>query len=163
MNTYDHLITDLRDIHCGDGTTTHIDMRKEAADAIQELLAAKEILYMAVSQRDEEIRKLQDELDLFKGESSISAAEAAEIYRAAIQRWGIRAQIMMVYEEMAELQKELCKNGRGKNNIEQIADEVADVEIMLAQLKIIFNIQDLVEQHRAFKLARLRSRIEGRE
>lgn len=159
MSEYDFLIRQLRD-PC---PHENCILCQEAADAIQELFAEKEILSMAVAQRDETIGKLQEELDLFKGKSSISEADAAEIYRAAIQRWGIRAQIMMVYEEMAELQKELCKNGRGKNNRDQIADEVADVEIMLAQLKIIFNIQDLVEQHRAFKLARLRNRIEGRE
>ena len=163
MSKYDQLMKDLRDPHCGDGTTTHIDMRKEAAEAIQELFSEKEIISMAVAQRDVTIGKLQDELDLFKSKSSISEADAAEIYRAAIRKWGIRAQIMMVYEEMAELQKELCKNGRGKNNTDQIADEVADMEIMLAQLKIIFNVQDLVEQYRAFKLERLRNRIEGRE
>ena len=38
MSKFDQLIKDLRDPHCGDGTTTHINMRKEAADAIQELL-----------------------------------------------------------------------------------------------------------------------------
>ncbi len=159
MSEYDFLIRQLRD-PC---PHENCILCQEAADAIQELFAEKETLSMANVQRDETIGKLQEELDLFKGKSSISEADAAEIYRAAIQRWGIRAQIMMVYEEMAELQKELCKNGRGKNNRDQIADEVADVEIMLAQLKIIFNIQDLVEQHQAFKLARLRNRIEGRE
>ena len=40
MSKYDQLIKDLRDPHCGDGTTTHINMRKEAADAIEALLAA---------------------------------------------------------------------------------------------------------------------------
>lgn len=163
MSKYDQLMKDLRDPHCGDGTTTHIDMRKEAAEAIQELFSEKEILSMEVAQRDETIDSLQRELDQFRSKSAVAAADEDEIYRAAIRKWGIRAQIMMVYEEMAELQKELCKNGRGKNNTNQIADEVADVEIMLAQLKIIFNVQDLVEQHRAFKLERLRNRIEGRE
>lgn len=161
MNTYDQLLTDLRDIHCGDGTTTHINMRKEAADAIQELFAEKELLIMTLADRDAVIEKMQNELDQFRGKTAVSAADEDEIYRAAIHKWGIRAQIMMVYEEMAELQKELCKNGRGKNNVDQIADEVADVEIMLAQLKVIFSIQSEVEQHRAFKLNRLRGRIGG--
>ena len=39
MNKYDQMIKDLRDPHCGDGTTTHIDMRREAADAIEYFLA----------------------------------------------------------------------------------------------------------------------------
>jgi hypothetical protein len=70
---------------------------------------------------------------------------------------------MMVFEEMSELQKELCKNWRGKNNIEEIADEVADVEIMLAQLKMIYEIKDKVQERRAFKIMRLRARLEGNE
>ena len=31
------------------------------------------------------------------------------IYRAALAAWGADAQTLMVFEEMAELQKELCK------------------------------------------------------
>ena len=37
MTNYAQLIQDLRDPRCGDGTTTHIIMRKQAADAIEEL------------------------------------------------------------------------------------------------------------------------------
>ena len=32
---------------------------------------------------------------------------------AALEKWGADAQTLMVFEEMAELQKELCKNARG--------------------------------------------------
>lgn len=35
------------------------------------------------------------------------------IYRAALAAWGADAQTLMVFEEMAELQKELCKAARG--------------------------------------------------
>nr|WP_325293583.1 hypothetical protein [uncultured Oscillibacter sp.] len=38
----------------------------------------------------------------------------ADIYRAALEKWGADAQTLMVFEEMAELEKELCKNARGK-------------------------------------------------
>lgn len=54
-----------------------------------------------------------------------------KIYRAALAAWGADAQTLMVFEEMSELQKELCKAARGKDNTEQIAEEIADVEIML--------------------------------
>lgn len=43
----------------------------------------------------------------------------------------------MLLEEMAELQKEICKAWRGKDNEVEIAEEVADVEIMLEQIKLI--------------------------
>ena len=82
-----------------------------------------------------------------------------QIYKQAIEKWGTDAQILMVFEEMSELQKELCKNWRGKNNVEQIAEEVADVEIVLAQLKMIYGISGTVRQLREEKLMRLEQRL----
>ena len=95
--------------------------------------------------------------------SDLSGATPSEqdILAAAISKWGEQAQVMMVFEEMSELQKELCKNWRGKDNAEEIADEVADVEIMLAQLKMIFGIENVVAQRHAYKVARLAKRLEG--
>lgn len=77
----------------------------------------------------------------------------------AIERYGCEAQLKMVLEEMSELQKEICKFWRGKDNKEQIADEVADVEIMLAQLKMIFGIETEVKQHMQRKVKRLAVRL----
>ena len=54
-----------------------------------------------------------------------------EIYREALRRWGPEAQMLMAFEEMSELQKELCKAARGKQNKAEIAEEIADVQIML--------------------------------
>ena len=42
----------------------------------------------------------------------------------------------MAIEEMSEVTKELCKELRDWANIENIADEVADVENTLAQIKM---------------------------
>ena len=36
------------------------------------------------------------------------------IYREALNKWGAEAQTLMVFEEMSELQKELCKHARVK-------------------------------------------------
>lgn len=82
-----------------------------------------------------------------------------QIYKQSIEKWGTDAQILMVFEEMSELQKELCKNWRGKNNVEQIAEEVADVEIVLAQLKMIYGISGMVRQFHEEKLMRLEQRL----
>lgn len=84
-----------------------------------------------------------------------------QIYKQAIEKWGSDAQIIMVFEEMSELQKELCKNRRGKNNAEQIAEEVADVEIVLAQLKMIYGISGTVRQFHEEKLMRLEQRLKN--
>ena len=82
------------------------------------------------------------------------------IFNQAIDFFGFESQKIMAIEEMSELTKELTKELRNRGNVENIADELADVEIMLAQLKIIYNIHDLVEQHKDFKLNRLAASIE---
>ena len=77
------------------------------------------------------------------------------IYRAALAAWGADAQTLMVFEEMAELQKELCKAARGKDNREAIAEEIADVEIMLGQMKILHDCTKAAAAYRESKLRRL--------
>ena len=83
-----------------------------------------------------------------------------EIYRQALEKWGADLQIVMVFEEMSELQKELCKSLRGKENRIEIAEEIADVEIMLEQMKIYFSIEEAVEKYREYKIERLAKRLE---
>ena len=83
-----------------------------------------------------------------------------KIYKDAIELFGALSQKVMVIEEMSELTKELCKELRDRGNVENIADELADVEITLAQIKIIYDIADKVEEHKDFKLKRFASRME---
>lgn len=79
--------------------------------------------------------------------------ECKEICRQALETWGEEAQMLMVLEEFAELQKEILKNiNRKKSNIEEIVDETADVYIMLEQLKINYNIEKEVEKRIEYKL-----------
>jgi len=86
-----------------------------------------------------------------------------EVYKGALDKWGAEPQITMVFEEMAELQKELCKDLRGKKVTGNIAEEIADVEIMLNQMKILYDIEDLVEFNKENKLRRLKDRIESED
>ncbi|AAO36637.1 nucleoside triphosphate pyrophosphohydrolase (endogenous virus) [Clostridium phage phiCTC2B] len=83
-----------------------------------------------------------------------------EIYKKAISKYGLYAQIDMVFEEMSELQKELCKFKRGKSNISNIAEEIADVKIMLEQMELAFDIKDKVKFEKDLKIKRLEERIE---
>lgn len=84
-----------------------------------------------------------------------------EIYKSAIEKYGANHQMMMAIEEMAELTKELCKNMRGRKNKEQIAEEIADVQIMLEQMKILFDCETAVCFYQDEKLQRLQKRIEN--
>lgn len=85
------------------------------------------------------------------------------ILQAAIAKYVEDAQTKMVLEEMSELQKEICKRWRGKDNLPEIAEEIADVEIMLDQLKLMLGVVDAVQEYRAEKLERLDQRLRGGE
>ncbi|MEM0531488.1 hypothetical protein WGC32_14300 [Zongyangia sp. HA2173] len=83
------------------------------------------------------------------------------IYKSALNKWGKENQTRMMFEEMAELQKELCKEARGEDNTDAIAEEIADVKIMLEQMTILHNCKDMVEMQMKRKLQRLKERLEG--
>ncbi len=92
---------------------------------------------------------------------NLSSQESDEIYRAALETFGKSSQMQVAIEEMSELTKELCKNGRGQENTTRIAEEIADVEIMLRQMVMLFDCAGQMETFRRYKLERLAERIEG--
>lgn len=88
-----------------------------------------------------------------------------ETYTKAINKWGEK-QLFVAIEEMSELQKELCKVLRGEVNVDHLAEEFADVEIMLSQMLIYFKrfgLAPLVNVYKAYKLDRLNRRIDEAE
>lgn len=64
-----------------------------------------------------------------------------ETYKKVIDTYGKDKQLDVVIEEMSELTKEICKFKRGQDNHQQIVEEIADVEIMLQQLKMICDVK----------------------
>ena len=83
-----------------------------------------------------------------------------ELCQKAIDAWGTDAQLLMVLEEMSELQKEILKNiNRGKDNIKEIAEETADVFIMLEQLVHIYGIDKEVQKQAEYKVNRIKERL----
>lgn len=82
------------------------------------------------------------------------------ILQRALKTWGETPQMLMVVEEMAELTKEILKNiNRRKNNLAEIIEETADVEIMLEQLKANYNIAEKVAAYKAEKLKLIEQRL----
>lgn len=95
------------------------------------------------------------------------------ILMRAITRYGETSQINMMFEEMSELQKALCKWLR----YEQVSDtdamvrvlraaiceEIADVEIMLDQMRLLFDPDGEESAIRQHKLNRLRDRLNEME
>ena len=80
-------------------------------------------------------------------------------YQATVDTYGKSSRLIMAVEEMSELIKELSKHFRGESNISHISEEMADVEIMLEQLKIIFQNRAEIDSIKADKLYRLSERI----
>ena len=85
----------------------------------------------------------------------------AEVLQRALDTYGSTLQIVVMMEEMSELQKELCKYLRGRGSFEHIAEEIADVEIMLEQMKMLFCCTDDVRNERRRKVERLKERLDN--
>lgn len=87
-----------------------------------------------------------------------------EIYRKAIRTYGARGQVVVAIEEMSELQKELCKAIRNSltPDKDHLAEETADVYIMLEQMELLFELED-VALWKAAKIDRLKKRLEEEE
>ena len=84
-----------------------------------------------------------------------------EILTAAIEKYGEKAQEEVAIEEMSELIQAICHKHRGREH--NIAEEIADVEIMLEQLKIINGCRNKVLLIKAAKILRLEKRLKGNE
>lgn len=91
-----------------------------------------------------------------------------EIIEMAISAYGKDAQVLMAIEEMSELTKALCKERRVRDNddpctrqkiLDNIAEEIADVQIMLNQLRMIFRLN--TESIESDKIKRLEDRLKG--
>jgi NTP pyrophosphatase (non-canonical NTP hydrolase) len=94
-------------------------------------LHLKSSIFVSVEGKDEEQTPEQREMALYEG---------------AVEKYGTHAQILMAVEEMSELTKALLKyirhedfgQGDEETVLQSIAEERADVSIMLAQLDVIF-------------------------
>jgi NTP pyrophosphatase (non-canonical NTP hydrolase) len=57
-----------------------------------------------------------------------------ELYQATLQKWGVEAQYDQAVEECAELIATLKHLRRGRVDEEAVAEELADVYLMIGQL-----------------------------
>jgi NTP pyrophosphatase (non-canonical NTP hydrolase) len=88
------------------------------------------------------------------------------LLKKAVDTWGQELQLVMVLEETAELQKEVCKIIRGdwsSSRMDSLASEIADVSLMLEQLIFMTGTASKVELEKELKLNRLSKRLEAKE
>ena len=94
----------------------------------------------------------------------MTTEERRALLDRAITAYGAPAQMDMAVEEMAELTKALCKVKRvscaaeAKAVLENVVEEMADVQIMLDQLRIIFGRSTAEAEE--YKLERLKKRLD---
>lgn len=89
-----------------------------------------------------------------------------KIYDKALSHYGIKNQLLMVMEECAELSKECSKVYRaldkgGIFKIDNLAEEIADVQITTGQIQRFFGLKDKVKEQRKSKLNRLAERMKN--
>lgn len=87
--------------------------------------------------------------------------ETFEIYKLALDKWGIEAQIGMLTEECGELLSAVNKFNRSRCSRDDVLTELADVSIMVEQLSLIYGGYDKFIEERDKKLTRLLKRING--
>ena len=82
-----------------------------------------------------------------------------QVYEQLIEKFGAENQILKCVEELNELGQVLCKlKSKSENKalvIKNIIEEIADVEIMLEQIKLILGIEESdVKKMKSYKLHR---------
>lgn len=84
--------------------------------------------------------------------------QSKQICKMAVSFYGSLHQEIIAVEELSELIQAISHKRRGREH--NIAEEIADVEIMLEQLKQINECHSDVEEFKTQKLERLLKRIE---
>lgn len=92
----------------------------------------------------------------------ITKDEEIVICDKAIKQFGGNQQLIVAMEEMGELIQAISKVLRGLETNGNFEEEIADVDIMLTQLKILGDLKE-IEKWREYKLKRLKERIEKDE
>ena len=80
------------------------------------------------------------------------------IYQEALDKWGHASQLDMLVEECAELIASVNRLRRGRTRTDAVIEELADVEILLGQMRLIFDPAE-IDKIKRKKLTRLVERV----
>ena len=86
--------------------------------------------------------------------------EGNATYKEALDTFGVDAQIIKLHEEIGEFMGAFAKCLNDRDSVSHVAEEIADVSIMLAQMAVLLDCEEEVEWQRMCKMARLEKRIE---
>lgn len=88
--------------------------------------------------------------------------EEGAIYAGAVSRFGELRQMLKCCEECGELASGTLQYIEGRRTAQEVASEIADVEIMCAQMRLMFG-DGLVDEEKRAKLERLARLIRDEE
>lgn len=103
---------------------------------------------------NESIDALDVAISIMKRGGSIREEKAREICAAAVETYGFEDQMLQAIEELSELQRAITRAIKAPADRDNLHEEVADVEIMLMQLRHIFD-EDEIDDWKDSKLERL--------
>jgi NTP pyrophosphatase (non-canonical NTP hydrolase) len=94
----------------------------------------------------------------------MDTTEKSMLYKKSMQTWGEESQFKMLAEECCELAQVALKYHRKFNHstLSQLVSELADVEIMIEQIKQHVHMEEEVDIEKSFKLKRLEGILAGR-
>ena len=92
-----------------------------------------------------------------------------ELYEKCLEKWGLLSQILMVAEESCELTHAalgLNRASKQEGALDHFAEEIADVELMIDEMKHYYHYENLRERVDAWRLEkeeRLCKKVEGED
>lgn len=84
--------------------------------------------------------------------------ERRELYKKALEKYGVMPQVLMVVEECGELLSALSKYNRSRIEVPEVITELADVSIMVEQMAELLGYEEFVKEKNR-KLERLKERL----
>ena len=87
--------------------------------------------------------------------NQIPYEERVKTYTNALVAYGEGRQCVVAIEELSECAKEICKVLRNKEDLEHLAEEIADATICLEQMRLFFGLNEKVCEYMDAKVLRL--------
>lgn len=112
------------------------------------------------------VKYTYDLMKMKRSEKRKENKKMKQLLERVITANGINKQLDVAIEELSELLQAICKIKRrepdeclNEDYLINLAEEMADVEIILAELKLLFDNEDNVKEWKNYKLDRLEKRL----
>jgi len=89
---------------------------------------------------------------------------AISLYKKMLEVWGEEAQVLKACEELAELQQAIVKQVQKGRWKKRVTEEIADVELMIGQMKYVFGITNKdIKKYKTNKIKKILFRVSKKQ